>query len=61
MKSEPDGSELFATQYSIHGVQFHVHRFLCVKTVSLEICLQREGGNEKKQTNTHRWEKNRSE
>lgn len=36
MKSEPDRSELFATQYSTHGVRFMNTSFLCVKTDSLE-------------------------
>lgn len=36
MKSEPDRSELFATQYSTHGVRFMNTIFLCVKTDRLE-------------------------
>lgn len=54
MKSEPDRSELFATQYSTHGVTFIYTRFLCVKTGSLEqkyVCRGKEGqGKTNKQT-----------
>lgn len=53
MKSEPDRSELFATQYSTHGVSFMYTSFLCVKTDSLEqkyVCREKEGVGGKNQT-----------